>query len=76
MPGNTRTLAAIRLLADFTRSGKRDVPPDAPLLFKKDWRKLVLDSDRKINRRLYEVATLRICNDAAETGGLRTTEPA
>ena len=29
-------LAALKLLADLNRSGKRDVPADAPMPFRKD----------------------------------------
>ena len=36
-------LAALRLLADLNRSGKRDVPADAPMPFRKDWRRLVME---------------------------------
>jgi len=43
-----------RILRELNRSGKRDVPPGAPMPFKKQWRKLVIGADGKINRRLYE----------------------
>lgn len=68
--GNTRTLAAVRLLGDLNRSGKRDLPSDAPLPFKKDWQKLVMGSDRKINRRLYEVATLAHLRNKLRSGDI------
>jgi hypothetical protein len=35
------TLAAIRLLRDLNRSGKRAVPADAPMPFRKDWKRLI-----------------------------------
>ena len=41
------TLAALRLLADMNRSGKRNVPVDAPMPFRKDWRRLVLEKGRR-----------------------------
>ena len=34
-------LAALKLLAELNRSSKRQVPPDAPMPFRKDWRRLV-----------------------------------
>jgi hypothetical protein len=33
-------LAALELLAEMNRSGKREVPADAPMPFRKDWRRL------------------------------------
>jgi hypothetical protein len=44
------------------------VPPDAPLPFQKDWQKLVLGSDRKINRRLCEVATMAHLRNKLRSG--------
>ncbi len=35
-------LAALTLLAELHRSGKRAVPSDAPMPFRKDWRRLVM----------------------------------
>jgi hypothetical protein len=36
-------LAALGLLRAMNRSGKRDVPPDAPMPFRKEWKRLVQD---------------------------------
>jgi hypothetical protein len=38
--GNDPILAAITLLRNLNQSGKREVPPDAPLPFRKEWRRL------------------------------------
>jgi len=53
-----QTLAAVQLLRDMNKSGKRDLPANAPMPFKKEWRKLVVDETGKIDRRLWETATL------------------
>lgn len=66
--GSTRTIAAIRLLRELNRSGKRDVPPDAPMPFKKEWRKLVIGADGKINRRFYETAVLAHLRNKLRSG--------
>ena len=73
------TLSAIKLLQDLNRSGKRDVPPDAPMPFRKEWKRLVTE-DGQPNRRLYEsqrrgygrgVTTAR----GGEPGGPRRSSP-
>ena len=64
---NDPMLAALRLLADLNRSGKRDVPADAPMPFRKDWRRLVLETG-KPNRRLYETAVLATLRDKLRSG--------
>lgn len=56
------TLAALRLPADLNRSGKHAIPPDAPMPFRKEWRRLVLKEGRA-NRRLYETAVLTTLRD-------------
>lgn len=48
-------LAALKLLADLNGSGKREVPADAPMPFRKEWRRLVMEEGGP-NRRLYETA--------------------
>lgn len=50
------TIAALATLRQLNRSGKRDVPRDAPMPFKKEWRRLVAGADGKVDRRLYETA--------------------
>jgi len=66
--GNSRTVAAVNILRELNKSGKRDVPADAPMPFKKEWRKLVIDADGKINRRLYETATLAHLRNKLRSG--------
>lgn len=61
------TLAALRLLVEMNRSGRRDVPADAPMPFRKDWRRLVLEGG-KPNRRLYETAVLATLRDRLRSG--------
>ena len=65
--GSDPMLAALRLLADLNRSGKRQVPPDAPMPFRKEWRRLVLE-EGKPNRRLYETAVLATLRDRLRSG--------
>ncbi|MGX1500808.1 TnpA family transposase [Labrenzia sp. MBR-25] len=66
--GSAKTIAAVQTLRDLNKSGKRAVPPDAPMPFKKDWRKLVIEADGKINRRLYETATLAHLRNKLRSG--------
>ncbi len=60
-------LAALKLLAGLNESGKREVPADAPMPFRKEWRKLVLEEGRP-NRRLYETAVLATLRDKLRSG--------
>ena len=64
---NDPTLSAIRLLRDLNRSGKRDVPADAPMPFRKDWKRLVSEEGRP-NRRLYETAVFATLRDKLRSG--------
>jgi TnpA family transposase len=60
-------LAALGLLREMNRSGKRDVPPDAPMPFRKEWKRLVQDGGQ-MNRRLYETAVLATLRDKLRSG--------
>lgn len=66
--GSAKTIAALDLLRQLNQSGKRDIPPDAPMPFRKEWQKLVVDSDGKINRRLWEVATFAHLRNKLRSG--------
>ena len=65
--GNDPILAAITLLRNLNQSGKREVPPDAPLPFRKEWRRLVTETG-KPNRRLYETAVLATLRNKLRSG--------
>lgn len=62
-------LAALKLLAELNRSGRRDVPLDAPMPFRKDWRRLIM-ADGTPNRRLYETAILATLRDRLRSGDI------
>jgi hypothetical protein len=64
---NDPTLSAIRLLQDLNRSGKRDIPSDAPMPFRKDWKRLVAEAGQP-NRRLYETAVFATLRDKLRSG--------
>lgn len=66
--GSAKTVAAIELLRDLNRSGKRDLPPNAPMTFRKEWQKLVIGDDGKPNRRLWEIATLAHVRNKLRSG--------
>jgi TnpA family transposase len=60
-------LAALRLLAGLDRSGRREVPPDAPMPFRRAWRRLVTAGGTP-DRRLYETAVLATLRDRLRSG--------
>lgn len=66
--GSAKTIAAIEMLRDHNRSGKRDLPADAPMPFRKEWRKIVVGDDGKINRRLWEIATIAHLRNKLRSG--------
>jgi TnpA family transposase len=66
---NDPMLAALKLLRDLNRSGQREVPADAPMPFRKAWRRLVLEQGRP-NRRLYETAVLATLRDKLRSGDI------
>lgn len=66
--GSEKTLAAIEVLRQLHRSGRRAPPSDAPMPFKKEWRALVVDSQGHVDRRLYETATLAHLRNKLRSG--------
>jgi hypothetical protein len=57
-------LGPLQLLAELNWSGKREVPADAPMPFRKEWQGLVTENGAP-NRRLYEMAVLATARQAA-----------
>jgi hypothetical protein len=51
----------------MNRSGKREVPKDAPMPFKKEWKALV-NASGKPDRRLYETAVLAHLRNKLRSG--------
>lgn len=66
---NDPTLAAIQLLRELNASGKRAVPADAPMPFRKAWRQLVIKNGTP-NRRLYETAVLATLRNKLRSGDI------
>lgn len=56
--GSASTIAAVNTLREMNRSGRRDVPPDAPMPFRKEWRTLVKEGGGKPDRRLWETGIM------------------
>ena len=56
--GSASTIAAVNALRELSRSGRRDVPVDAPMPFRKEWRALVKEGGGKPDRHLWETAVL------------------
>ena len=65
---DSRTLAAIATLRTLYRSGRREVPADAPMPFRKEWRKIVVQPDGRTSRRLYETAVLAHLRNKLRSG--------
>lgn len=62
-------LAALKLLVDLHQAGKREIPSDAPMPFRKEWRRLVMQ-DGSPSRRLYEMAILATLRDKLRSGDI------
>jgi TnpA family transposase len=60
-------LTALRLLRDLNKSGRRGVPEDAPMPFRKEWKRLVT-AEGAPNRRLYETAVFAALRDKLRSG--------
>ena len=62
-------LTALQLLVDLNNTGRRAVPPDAPMPFRKAWRRLVM-AEGTPDRRLYETAILATLRDRLRSGDI------
>lgn len=67
--GRDGALAAVKLVQDLNRSGRRDVPTDAPLPFSRGWKALVGEGEN-IDRRLYETAAFATLRDRLRSGDI------
>ena len=67
--GRDGALAAVKLLQELNRTGRREVPADAPRPFSKAWKSLV-GSGAKTDRRLYETAVISTLRDRLRSGDL------
>lgn len=56
--GSSSTIAAVNTLREMNRSGRRDVPPDAPMPFRKEWSTLVKEGGGRPDRRLWETGVM------------------
>jgi len=67
--GGASLLKALELLRDLNRSGRREIPDDAPMPFvSKHWKALVKPVGGPINRRLYETALMATLRDRLRSG--------
>lgn len=67
--GGASLLKALELLRDLNRSGRREIPDDAPMPFvSKHWKALVKPIGGPINRRLYETALMATLRDRLRSG--------
>jgi TnpA family transposase len=69
--GGKSLLAAIALLRELNRTGRRDVPADAPMPFtSRAWKRLVRrgETGGKFDRRLYETAVVATLRDRLGAG--------
>jgi TnpA family transposase len=65
---NDPILSAIRLVQALNRAGKRDMPADPPMPFRKEWKKLITEEGQPNRRRLYETAVFATLRDKLRSG--------
>jgi len=56
--GSASTIAAVNTLREMNRSGRRDVPPNAPMPFRKELRTLITEDGGRPDRRLWETGIM------------------
>ncbi len=66
--GSASTIAAVNALRELNRSGRRDVPPDAPMPFRKEWRTLIKEGGGKPDRRLWETGVMAHLRNKLRSG--------
>jgi hypothetical protein len=54
-------------LRNLNHAGKRDIPADAPMPFRKEWKRLISEPGSR-NRRLYETAVFATLRDKLRAG--------
>lgn len=69
--GGEDVLEAVELLRELNSSGRRHVPPDAPLSFVAErWRPYVVEDDGRISRRYWELSLLAGLRGALRSGDI------
>ena len=63
--GSTDTVAAVAVLRELNKSGRRELPEKTP--FKKEWRRLIMESG-KPDRRLWETALMAHLRNKLRSG--------
>ena len=66
--GSEKTIATINVLREMHNSTRRSVPTNAAMPFKKEWRALMVDNQGRIDRRLYETASLAHLRNKLRSG--------
>ena len=67
--GGAPLLKSLAILRELNRTGRREIPADAPLPFpSKRWKQLVKPASGEISRRLFETATVATLRDRLKSG--------
>lgn len=65
--GSTETVAAVAVLRELNKSGRRELPDIVPMPFKKEWRRLIMERG-KPDRRLWETALMAHLRNKLRSG--------